>query len=151
MKMALFVRSDGYDAAQTSERALFHATGWWMSAYMPPLLDKEPSDCDTRHCFTKRAHAAIAARRSCRYNESSFAFFSFSFPSLFSPLLFPSLHLSSPNAVLLLPLIAKTDPTRGLQPRKSPCGIYYEAVAPLRNMQMFEQEKFHYKYFKCIT
>lgn len=46
-----------------------------------------------------------------------------------SPSSSPLPHLPSPNAVLLLPLIAKTDPTRGLQPRESPCGIYYEAAA----------------------
>lgn len=84
------------------------------------------------------------AARSCRGNESSFASFSFSF--LASP--FSSPHLPSPNAVLLLPLIAKTDPTRGLQPRESPCGIYYEAVGPLRNTRIFERETFHSKYFK---
>lgn len=72
-------------------------------------------------------------------------------PPPFSPLLLPSLHLlspNSPNAMLLLPLIAKTDPARGLQPRELPCRIYYEVAALFEKHAIFEREKLCYKYFK---
>lgn len=100
-----------------------------MSAYTPPSLDKEPSDRDTRLRFTKRAHAAIAARCGAVAAATKAVSPPFSPPPSSPLFLPPPLHLPSPNAVLLLPLIAKTDPTRGLQPRESPCRIYYEVAA----------------------
>jgi len=87
----------------TNERACVFPRYWMMDEclHVPPSLDKEPSDCDTRHCFTKRAHAAIAARRSCRYNESSFAFFSFSsFSFLSSSFSFSSSSVSQRGVVV---------------------------------------------------
>lgn len=71
---------------------------------------------------SKRAHAAQSLHDAVAAATKAV------FPSPPASLLFPPLHLPSPSAVLLLPLIAKTDPTRGSQPRESPRGIYYEAA-----------------------
>lgn len=111
-----------------------------MNAYTrlpPPPLDKEASsDCDTPALLllllTRTRQSPC--RRSCRGNESGLSLL----------VLLLHLHLLPPSSsssssvsqrcVLLLPLIAKTDPTRDSQPRESPHGIYYEA-GPLRGTQ----------------
>lgn len=94
-----------------------------MSAYTPPSLDKElrviaiRGSTLLRVCTRQLPRGAVAAATKAVL------------PPFLPPLhLLPPFHLPSPNAVLL-PLIAKTDPTRGLQPRESLCGIYYEAAS----------------------
>lgn len=139
--MVLSAPNDGYDRTST----LFHAIGWWMSTYMPPSLDKEPSDCDTRLCFTKRAHAAIAESGAvAAVTKAASASFSFSFLS--------SSFSSSSSSVSQRGVVVTTYRKNWSDSRLAATRVALRNILwggrPLRNTRIFERETFHSKYFK---